>query len=244
MIKTKLLDIGLSVKESDFYLQITKHGEITASEIGKLTNESRTHTYDTLNKLLEKSLISYVIKNNVKYFQAVNPNKLLDYLKEKKEKIIMEEKEISKIIPEIEKLKGKHSKEDTKIEVYVGKEGIKTIMNDILREGKNFITWGATSKVNEYLPDFFIKKYLNERKRKKIKGKQLFTDFYGVLKSPLSDNRKLPKEFTSPTTTGIYGNKVSIWFWLEIPKVILIENKALADSYRKHFELMWKQAKK
>jgi sugar-specific transcriptional regulator TrmB len=241
MIKTKLLDIGLSEKESDFYLLIVKHREITASEIAKITNESRTHTYDTLNKLLEKSLISYVIKNNVKYFQAVNPNKLLDYLNEKKEKIINEKKEISKIIPEIEKLKGNYPKEEAKIEVYMGKEGIKTVMNDILREGKEIIAWGATSKVKDYLPDFFIEKYLNERKKKKIKARQLFTDFYGVLKSPFSDNRKLPKEFTSPTTTGVYGNKVSIWLWLEIPRIILIENKGLADSYRKHFELMWKQ---
>jgi len=240
VIKTTLLKIGLSEKEADFYLLIGKHKEITASEISKISGESRTHVYDTISKLLEKSLINYVVKNNVKFFKAVNPERLLDYLKEKEAKIKEEEKEILKIIPEIKKIKESLGKEETKIEIYEGKEGLKTVMNNILREGKDFVTWGATTKVNEYLPDFFIKKYLNERKRKKIRAKQLFTELYGVLKSPLSENRKLPKEFASPTTTAVYGNKVSIWLWMEIPKIILIENKDLASSYRKHFDLMWK----
>ena len=113
-----------------------------------------------------------------------------------------------------------------------------------MKIGKNFIVWGATTKVREYLPDFFIQKYLNERKRGKIKARQLFTDFYGVLKSPLSENRKLSKEFASPTTTAVYGDNIAIFLWFEVPKVILIQNKDLARSYEKHFELMWKQAKK
>ena len=243
MLKETLLKIGLSQKETDFYLLIVKHKEITASEISKISRESRTHVYDTLNKLLEKSLISYVVKNNVKYFKATDPYKLVDYLKEKEAKIKEEEKEVLQIIPEIKKIQSISEKEELIVEVYEGKEGIKTVMNDLLREGKNFVTWGATSKVKEYLPDFFIKKYLNERKKKNIKARQLFTDLYGVLETPLSENKKLPREFASPTTTAVYGNKVTIWLWLEIPRVILIENPELAKSYKKHFELMWRSVK-
>lgn len=244
MLKSILQKIGLSGKEADFYLLISKHKEITAGEISKISEESRTHIYDTLNKLLEKSLVTYVIKNNVKYFKAVNPQKLLDYLKEKQAKIKEEEKEVLKIIPKLKKLQTDFKKEIDNVEIYEGKEGIKTVMNDIIREGKNFITWGATTKVREYLPEFFIQKYLNERKRKKIVAKQLFTDLDGVLKSPFSINKKLPKEFASPTTTLVYGDKVSIWLWAEVPKVILIENKSLVKSYKKYFELLWKGAKK
>ncbi|MFC1710914.1 TrmB family transcriptional regulator [Nanoarchaeota archaeon] len=244
MVKTSLLKIGLSEKEANLYLIIAKHKEITAGEVSKLGEESRTHTYDTINKLLEKGLITYVVKNNVKFFKAVDPKKLLDYLKEKETKIKEEKKEILEIIPKIKDLQKNFKKEDVSIDVYEGGEGIKTIMNDVLREGKDFLTWGATTKVKDYVPDFFIDKYLNERKRKKIKARQLFTDFYGVLKSPLSQNKKLPQEFASPTTTLVYGNKVAVFLWLKIPKVILVNNKDLAKSYRKHFNLMWKLIKK
>jgi sugar-specific transcriptional regulator TrmB len=242
MIKTKLLEIGLSEKEADLYLIILKHKQTTAGQISRIQEESRTHTYDTLVKLLKKGLINYVIKNNVRYFQAVDPEKLIDYLKEKQAKLKEEEQEILQIIPELKKLQVPE-KEEVKIEVYEGKEGIKTIMNSILRERKDVITWGASANVSKYLPDFFIRRYLNERKKYKIRAKQLFTDFYGVLKSPLSENRKLPKEFASPTTTSVYGDKVAIFMYFEIPRTILIQNKELANSYKKYFELMWNASK-
>lgn len=238
-MKDILLDIGLSGKEADIYLLCIKHKEITASEISKISNESRTHTYDTINNLIKKGLIAYVIKNNVKYFKAVNPERLLDYLKEKEAKIKEEEKSLQELIPQLREIQSKVGKEETKIEIYEGKEGLKSLLNDIIREGKNFVTWGATTKVREYVPDFVIQKYLNERKRKKIKARQLFTDFYGVLESPLSENRKLLKEFASPTTTLIYGDKVAIFLWTEVPKVILVQNKELAKSYKTYFELLW-----
>jgi len=237
MIKSVLMNIGLSEKEVDCYLIIARHKDISAGGLSRICSESRTHTYDVLNKLIDRGLISYVIKNNVKFFKTTNPEKLLDILKEKRERIGQEEKEISKVIPEINKMQV--SEDDVRMEILEGKECLKTLMKDILKTGKSFIAWGATNRVNDYLPDFFIEKYLNERKRKKIRARQLFTELYGVLDSPLSDNRKLAKEFASPTTTVVYGNKVVIIFWFEIPRVVLIKNKELAKSYSKHFELMW-----
>ena len=243
-MKGILLDIGLSEKEADFYLLIIKHKEITASEIAKISHESRTHTYDTINNLIKKGLLTYVIKNNVKYFKAVNPERLLDYLKEKEAKIKEEEEKVQEIIPQLKEVQSKVGKEETQIEIYEGKEGLKSLLNDIIREGKNFVTWGATTKVKEFVPEFVIQKYLNERKKKQIKARQLFTDFYGVLESPLSENRRLPKEFASPTTTLIYGNKVAVFLWTEVPKVILVESKELAKAYRTYFEVIWKFGKK
>ncbi|MEW6063080.1 MAG: helix-turn-helix domain-containing protein [Nanoarchaeota archaeon] len=243
MLKTTLMEIGLSEKESNFYLLIIKHEKITAGEISKISGESRTHVYDTLNKLLKKGLISYVIMNNIKYFKAVKPERILDYLKEKEDTIKKQKKEILKIIPEIEKLQKEFRKEDVKIEIFEGSEGIKAVMNDILNEGKDFVTFGASSKVKDYLPEFFIERYLRIRKKKNIKAKQLFTEVSGVLETPLSQNKKLPKEFATPTTTAIYSDKVTIWFWLEVPRVILIKNKDLASSYKNYFELLWNSIK-
>ncbi|MBI1973130.1 hypothetical protein HYS50_03930 [Candidatus Woesearchaeota archaeon] len=242
-MKSTLLDIGLSEKEADTYLIIINHEEITASELSKLGKESRTHTYDTINNLIKKGIITYVVKSGVKFFKAANPERLLDFLKEKEAKIKVEGEKVAEIIPKLKEVQAKVSKDDTKIEVYEGKEGLKSLLNDIIREGKDFVTFGASTKVKEYLPEFVIKKYLNERKNNKIKSKQLFTDFYGVLESSLSENRKLPKEFAGPTTTLVYGEKVAIFLWTELPKIVLIINKDLAISYRNYFNLLWKITK-
>lgn len=243
-MKAVLLEIGLSEREADLYLRAIKHKEITASQIAKISYESRTHTYDTINNLIKKGLLTYVIKDNVKYFKAVNPERFLDYLREKEAKIREEEKSVKEIIPQLKEIQSKIGEEETKIEIYEGKEGLKSLLNGIVREGKDFVTWGATTKVKEYIPEFVIQKYLNERKKKNIKARQLFTSFYGVLESPLSDNRTLPKEFASPTTTLVYGNKVAIFLWTEVPKIILVESKELAKSYKSYFELLWKFGRK
>lgn len=238
-MKNVLLDIGLTEKEAELYLLAIKHKEVTASQIARISSESRTHTYDTINTLIKKGLLTYVIKNNIKYFKAVNPERLLNYLKEKSAKIEEEEKSVRKIIPQLKDIQQKSGEEEPKIEIYEGKEGLKSLLNDIISEGKDFVTWGATTKVKEHLPDFVIQKYLNERKKRNIRARQLFTDSYGVLKSPLSKNKKLPKEFANPTTTLIYGNKVAIFLWTEMPKIILVESKELAGSYKTYFELLW-----
>ena len=60
---------------------------------------------------------------------------------------------------------------------------------------------------------------------------------------PLAEIRYLPKKYESPVAMNIYGNKTAIILWAEKPIVIAIREKEIADSYRNHFELMWKLAK-
>lgn len=55
--------------------------------------------------------------------------------------------------------------------------------------------------------------------------------------------RFLPKEIIGNTAFEVYNNKVAI-FLLGIPNyLILIENKEVADSYRKQFQILWNQSK-
>lgn len=54
--------------------------------------------------------------------------------------------------------------------------------------------------------------------------------------------RYLPDEF-NPTATMIYGNKTATVIW-EPLTIIITESAQLADSNRKHFELLWRMAKK
>lgn len=50
--------------------------------------------------------------------------------------------------------------------------------------------------------------------------------------------RYVSEEFFNPTPTIVYGNKAVIMVW-EPPTIVMIENSELADSYRKHFEMLW-----
>ena len=236
MIDTNILtDIGLTKNEAELYVILVKSGQLTATEIAGQTKISRPHVYDSLSKLLTKGAVNYVIKNNKKYFKADNPQKLLEYFREKCSRL-------ESAVPELEKYLSV-KKNDTKINIMEGPEGLKTVMNDMIRTGKEIVTFGASDRVYEHLPKFVIDKYLEERRKKKIAARQFYYEGTKVLKSPYSEFRKLPKEFSTPTTTLVYGNKISIWIWQPVPMAIMIESDDLAKAYRHYFELLWKIAK-
>ena len=54
--------------------------------------------------------------------------------------------------------------------------------------------------------------------------------------------RYIPDKFASPTTTFVYGDKTAIIIWGETLIANLITSKEVADSYRKYFGLLWKEA--
>lgn len=118
------------------------------------------------------------------------------------------------------------------------------LLYDIVKTGKEAVGWGHTTKVKKHLPEWFIEKYLKERDKKGIKVKQLYTKGEGLLISKNTEFKELPKEFSSPVTFGMYGNKIIIFFWSDVPVVIRIKNEEISDSFKKHFERLWKSVRK
>src|SRR3989344_8588352 len=99
-----------------------------------LTKTSGIHAskvYEYLEKLIQKGLVSYVIKANKKHFQAANPGYLKEFLREKQQKIKEQEKEIDSILPDLQKIQ-KEGNITIKSEVYEGLRGIKSFYEKAL----------------------------------------------------------------------------------------------------------------
>ncbi|MBI2047220.1 hypothetical protein HYT26_03595 [Candidatus Pacearchaeota archaeon] len=238
-----LKEIGLTNNEAKSYIEMLKHDNILASELSDLTGLNRTMIYQILKKLIKLGLIGYVIKNNTKYFKASNPSRLIEILKEK-------ELNIKKLIPELTKLSISPKKEHN-IEVYEGKEGLKTLMNDIIKsKPKEWldITSGLTIDI---LPDYFMNRWEKERTKAKIKARFLMNNTkegkkrgMELKKLRLSEVKYLPKGLNSPSHIYIYENKVGITLWnKDFPFAILIENKETAGRFKEFFEWFWKITK-
>lgn len=232
-----LQNLGLEEKEAKVYLALLKLDETTATKISEKTNLDRTLIYQLTNKLIEKGLVSYIIKNNVKYFSAVNPDKLLQDIKEK-------ENQLKKAMPELLNLK-KSKEEETKVEIFRGEEGLKTVLKDIIRTKKNYIAFGEEGRFQEVLP-IDVYQFINQLKKNNIHERVLIRkDFRNkILKSKNSEFKYLSKEYLSPVTTVVYENKVSNFIWTPPYYAILTTNKEVADSFRSQFNLLWKIAKK
>ena len=234
-LKESLTSIGLSDGESTIYLALLKLGSSPVRKIKEETRMHRTTIYDFLEKLLTKGLASYVIKGGVKYYKATHPNKLLDYIKEK-------ENMVNDVLPELDKLSAFHKDEIT-VEVYRGVEGVKTLLKDVLREGKDHVIFGIDESMFKEKLGPFMEWYFKEEKKRGFKERILTSDeasyVYGYQTAMYS---YLPRESFNPTPTYVYGDNVAILIW-EPFSVIRIKNAALADSYAKYFELLWKMAK-
>ena len=243
MNKEILRKIGLTDSEIEVYLDLIKHGESLASEIASRVNISRTYVYDAIQNLIDRGLITYVIKNNRRYFKALEVEKLLEYLDERTEQLKKQKQEVNKLIKKLKVLQTPIKKKPV-VEVFEGKEGLKTILNDIVKVEKDIVGWGATNRIKKYLPDWFIEKYLKEKAKKRIKTKQLYVEGEKTLEGPGCILKAVAKEFSSPVTFGAYGDRIIIFFWSEIPIVIRIRNEEIANSFRKHFEFLWKKVRK
>jgi hypothetical protein len=169
-------------------------------------------------------------------FEAVSPNRFLDVLKEK-------ESVVRDFLPDMLDLYGK-TKEKQETNFYKGKAGLKTVFEDQISEGKEILILGASPQAYEIL-QFYFKWFDKRRKKARIKTRIIFNKTDKKLKIPLADIRYLPQKYSSPLAVNVYGDKVAIILWSkENPWAILINQKEIADGYKKYFELMWRIAKK
>lgn len=233
--ETTLEKAGLTRIEAKIYIVLLDLGPSLAGQITKKSGIHRRSVYDALDRLAEKGLISYIVKNNRKYFEASNPERILDLLKEK-------QAEIQTAIPELQSLFTKtKAKEETLF--YRGIDGLKTAFEDQINSKKEVLVLGASSEAGEILK-FYFKWYNKRRQEKKIKIKFIADiSSKGEIHAPMSEIRHLSN--LGPAAINIYADKVAIILWSkERPLAMIIKNKEISDSYRSFFEHMWRIAKR
>jgi sugar-specific transcriptional regulator TrmB len=233
----RLQELGLTANESKVYKALLELGPSLAGGISRRAGLHRRTVYDTTEMLIKKGLIGYILKNNRRLFQASNPEKFLDILKEK-------ENSVSEILPEMLNF-FQQTKEKDETNFYKGNQGLKTVFEEQLREvakNKEILILGANKSAFDILP-FYFKWYDKDRLKKRIKVRIIASEKIG--KIPLSEIRYLPSKYANPLAINIYGNKTALILWKkDNPLAIVIKDDAISSGYRKYFELTWKQARK
>ena len=235
-LSEKLEEAGLSGKESIVYLALLKNGPIGGGSLAKLLNMDRTHTYNVLNNLVNRGLAGHILVDKKKLFQAMSPKNILNQIEQR-------ELTIKSIIPELlalEKLKSKPAI----VTVLEGKEGLRTIVRLLIdSKAKEILVYGGTGKSYEVLK-YEIPPVAKNTALLKLKGRIITSE--KLRGDPFT---KLPNfkikyiEELTPSSTMIFGNRVSINVFGVKSFVILIEDKLVADSYKKYFEYLWKLVK-
>ena len=213
--KELLSKIGLSENEVSVYLALLRLGKLSAYEIAQRTGIYRPHVYDKLETLIKKSLVSYVQRGKKKIFSAAPPSKILDYLKEQEDEIKKDIKLLSENLTNLNSLYNVE-KEDTKVQVFTGIEGLKLRINDTLESSRGeILVFGLDdAKYNELLPTFLMQ-HFKLLKAKGIKERIIAQKRKGafMFNNEVDTYRFLESGQINPTNTVIYGNKVSFVIW-------------------------------
>jgi len=240
-----LLKLGLSENEIKVYLELLKIGPSLASLIARITKLHRTHVYDIFNGLLKKGIISFVIRENRKYFQANKLESLSRLIKEKEDSLEEQKGELFSYINELRKLKGVNESR-LNASIYQGKEGMKAILEDVLESKEDYLVLGYAGGSDRLLP-YYLPNFHKRRIKFKIKRKILMNyEQKGKESSQLAlqEVRYLPEGYGSLIGQIIYSDKVAlIVIHNEEFIAFLIEDKDINLSFRKQFELLWKNAK-
>lgn len=236
-----LKEYGLSENEIKIYVALLKAGESSVQKIAKNAELPRTTSYHILTALQQKGLVSFVIKEHIKYFQAISPEILKDILNQKK-------RYIEEALPELKAMIST-LKQKPEIEVFEGIKGIKSILLDILKEKIEILHYGDIISLTKSL-EYIFPQYINERVKRKIPirviGKKE-KEHAQLIKTASKEYRKfrfLPKNFIFKTSIFMYKDKVAILNLQQEPYYgVVIANEDYNGTQKQVFELMWKIAK-
>ncbi len=229
-----LIQFGLTLNEAKIYLALIDLGPTLAGKISRNTGIHRRNVYDSIERLIKKGLVSYIKLNNRNLFQASNPSRFLDIIKESE----------NLIIPMISELMGKYNKTLDKEETnfFKGKEGLRSVLEDQLNY-KEILILGANPKAGEVM-QFYFKWYNQTRHKKRIKLK-IITHERWFERLKFSQVRYFPEKYANPLAINIYGDKTAIILSSKSsPMAIVIKNREITQGYKNYFDLMWKSSKK
>lgn len=234
-----LEDIGLSKNEAKIYLSLLELGSATATEIAKLSKVYRTNVYDTLQSLIKKGIVAYILKNNKKYFEATKPENLMNIIKERENKL-------KEILPQL-KLSKKPIKSEEGAQVSEGINAFMDILYEFLEYKEPIFVFGIPKNAPELLKTK-IPHFHKERIKKKIVMKSIYNyDAQERIKSykalPCSNAGYIDDNFKSAVSTNICGPEVVLVLWKKPLYIVRIKNENISKAYKNYFKLLWKSIK-
>lgn len=236
-----LEDLGLTQSEIKVYISLLELGSSTAGPILEKSKLQNSVVHRALNSLIEKGLVSFVLEGKRHIYQAANPDNFYNFMEEKKERF-------SQVLPELRQ-RQRMTVQKESAAVYKNLRGIKEVYR-IMREteGDEYLTFGGGYNVEKLMTTTWWMNHHRKRIDKKLPSRQVFDLTVqdigkAINKLPMSKVKYLSQEFAQLTETVIVGNKVAISVFTGQAYSLLIEDTSVADSYKKHFELMWNIAK-
>jgi sugar-specific transcriptional regulator TrmB len=239
-----LREIGLSESETKVYLALLELGPSTKGPIVSKSKVASSKVYELLDKLIDKGLVSHIVKSGIKNFQASAPERLLEYVGDREKALQKQKKALERIIPDLYRRRRRAGR-TTEVQVFDGMAGAETSFGDILRElkaGDEYYVVG----ISKFTPLFqrFVVRFHRKRAKAGIRCRILVNDLARHIGReledlPLTQVRYLSKELFTPVVFILYKDKTLISIGLE-EVFIQVRSQNLTAGMLAYAGHMWK----
>jgi sugar-specific transcriptional regulator TrmB len=245
--------LGLNRSEAKVYLALLELGTSSAGTITDKAQVSPSKIYGVLEKLLQKGLISYIIKAKTRFYTAASPQKLKEYLEEEKRGIERKEELLDKMLPMLRRVQ-KLAEDKQEAEIFVGFPAMKNAyftMYDSAERGDEHLVF-LRSGEEEGKPEAVLffnrlhKRSVEIGLRRKLLSRDTPVARKLFKRGPYAKRKGDVVRFMDicPEGINILNDYVLFMHLAEKPICVLVTSRQMAGDYRKLFLEMWKKAKK
>jgi len=252
-LKTLLESFWLENSEAITYLEYLKMGTKPASVIANKIWIWRTTIRHTCEILVKKGLMISSKKWNTKYFTPEPPEKIRNLLIIEKNKIEEKQNKLEQNFAELKEIYNPYTK-NPKMTYYEWEDWIKKILSDHLKnniEVLSFIDMNNLMNLSEHIQDWYAKKRINIKIKKKILAttskeiEEKFSKKEINKKSDLENEVKFIENWKNfYVASYLYEWKFSYitlkkdkYFWA------IIEDEEIYNFQKNLFEIIWNNTK-
>ncbi len=132
------------------------------------------------------------------------------------------------------------------VTTFEGSESFFKLLNDVMEtlpDGGYMLISGIDEASKEIVTSKRAMAIFKKRLKMGIISRILIKEGYAVFTDPIEHYRWLDPKMFNQVPYYVYGNKYALRTLHPFERVVIIENKAIAESYRKVFYANWKQGK-
>lgn len=238
-----LKKVGLSTNEIKVYEALLTLGRSKTGSVIHRSEVGSSQTYQALTSLVKRGLVSYQVRNNVRYYQAELPDVLIEDTRQS----VLALEGLS------QEIKDSAIRKESRnfINTFEGKDGFRKAFSmqyeDLVEEGETLYITGFKKSVPSLreLRNFLkkpnqvaeekgcvIKMVLDEHFRNNLEERE--GDAYEV--------RFLPSQYFTPMGISVCKKEVLMSVWGGQPMAISIAEPSVVKSFMKNFEVLWELA--
>lgn len=162
-----LEQIGLSSKESQIYLTLLEHGEMSPAMLAKKSNLKRGIVYELIGRLSEQNLITTLEHASGKTVQAQSPENLIEMARDIESTAQKTKQQLETIVEDLKKQQTEGPIKPT-VSYDLGRDSLEKPLRSILKSKNKEIYYIRASQHNPKLMDEFDS-FISARKKENIK---------------------------------------------------------------------------